>query len=322
MKKRIIAISIVLTLCFITSIIGIVLTGDIQQKPPIIVSSDYNEYNNITILKTGWNLVSTFIISEIAVADLYVNYNNSIYTFDSAVTNHLLVSTIFDWDAVNQRYEISNTLYGGRGYWIYSYINCILMNKKEDAMGVFGRTTELKQGIDLNAIPFVYDYVPWGMDDKLLFSRFLMTNDTGAHVVSFGGYLLNGYPYTGYFKFGMWDENLHFCVGSSEGIMLHNTHGWINVSATSEYLLEPNKYYYIGIKGRYFASPTPLVGYAPTDNYYVLGDPVLKPYGDPWPDPLTWDYNYGSEELILYCTYQSHCSLNLMGNVGLFAKNR
>ena len=88
----------------------------------------------ITELQTGWNLISTPI--AINKTELYVYYNDSIYTFNESVSGQILLRFIYGWNRVNQQYFFAEILYPGEGYWIYAYCNCTLM--KEIEMEIFG----------------------------------------------------------------------------------------------------------------------------------------------------------------------------------------
>ena len=271
MKKVIVLISILLTLCFMAPTIGM---ADNQQERAVPLDRD--GYTNITSLKTGWNLASVFFIQEISIAELYVNYNNSIYTFDSAVTNHLLISTFFGWDAVNQQYEISDTLYGGKGYWIYSYVNCTLMTRKESLMefdlkgsrddggnylGVWGDGTYIYAACQAGGIrAYMFDGVNfilkgtgavgvgyeavWGDGTYI----YIACEGEGIRAYTFDGttFTLKGVKYDGDFYSDVWGDGTYIYAACFEdGIRAYTFDG-------TNFTLKGVKYnagYYVGVWG-------------------------------------------------------------------------
>ena len=130
-------------LIFIIILLSVFSSSNLGLEPP---QSPPSDYESITEPKTGWNLISPPV--EINKTSLYVWYNDTVYTFDDAVSGGLIVSTVFGWDRVNQVYLIAETLYPGEGYWMYAYYNCTLM--KECEMATFGITTlqDSASGID------------------------------------------------------------------------------------------------------------------------------------------------------------------------------
>ncbi len=53
--------------------------------------------------------------------------NNSVdYTWDQAVSNDIILGFIYGWNNTDQMYELSDEFTPGKGYWMFSYYDCIL----------------------------------------------------------------------------------------------------------------------------------------------------------------------------------------------------
>ena len=120
--------------------------ADNQQERAVPLDRD--EYITITTLKIGWNLISSPI--EINKTGIYAEYNESIYTFDEAASQNIILSTLFGWDRENQQYILAETLNPGEGYWMYAYVNCTLLEIDMATFGITNQSADYYQFADNN----------------------------------------------------------------------------------------------------------------------------------------------------------------------------
>jgi len=82
--------------------------------------------NFITNLYDEWNLVGLPFNRHINKNNLTVFYNGTNYNWQQAVDNNIVIGFIYGWVENTQGYELTDLLVPGKGFWIYSYKNCIL----------------------------------------------------------------------------------------------------------------------------------------------------------------------------------------------------
>lgn len=88
------------------------------------LTSPLNNDAYITVLAQNWNFIGIPINEPLETQDLLVNYNGSVYSWNDAIATHLIMDSIFFWDA--NQYNITSSLQPGKGYWIYAYHECTL----------------------------------------------------------------------------------------------------------------------------------------------------------------------------------------------------
>jgi len=80
----------------------------------------------ITILYSGWNFISLPFNQTLSTTNLYVLYEGTDYSWSEAITQGILLPSIFDWARNGQGYTLVNSLVPGYGYWLYAYQACEL----------------------------------------------------------------------------------------------------------------------------------------------------------------------------------------------------
>jgi hypothetical protein len=103
-------------------------------------------------VKANWNLISIPCNTPIAKADIMVRYNGTTYTWDQAVSNGYILTTLYGWNAVTQSYSIVDTLQPGQGYWCWAYYD-VQYYIWSDAVGS-GVITPLKTYWNLIGLPY------------------------------------------------------------------------------------------------------------------------------------------------------------------------
>jgi len=76
-------------------------------------------------LQDGWNLISIPVGESVDKTSIIVRYDNYNYTWDEAVSGHIIVECIFGWE--NNMYTLEDILEPGEGYWMYAYYDCELL---------------------------------------------------------------------------------------------------------------------------------------------------------------------------------------------------
>lgn len=81
----------------------------------------------ITDLLQQWNLIGSPNNALVEKQNLMIRYNGTTYTWQDAVTNNIVVGSIFQWNETNQNYQLTDVLQPGKSYWMYAYYNCTLL---------------------------------------------------------------------------------------------------------------------------------------------------------------------------------------------------
>jgi len=76
---------------------------------------------HITTLLLGWNFISIPFNQTIAKTDLLIIHTGNEYSWSEAVSQGLILASIFDWNRSGQSYLLTNDLVPGRGYWMYAF---------------------------------------------------------------------------------------------------------------------------------------------------------------------------------------------------------
>jgi hypothetical protein len=77
--------------------------------------------NLIRHLGNKWNVVGYPFDTQMDKADVKVFYDGSEHTWAWAVSNHVIIDTLYNYDPQIQLYGITNYFTPGEGVWIYSY---------------------------------------------------------------------------------------------------------------------------------------------------------------------------------------------------------
>lgn len=97
----------------------------------IWLNGNYNIYPDIiTNLSNKWNLIGFPNNFSVIKDNLYVFYNGTMFSWDEAVDNNIILSFVYAWNNTNNNYFLTNIVYPSRGYWIYSNVFCILYHFK------------------------------------------------------------------------------------------------------------------------------------------------------------------------------------------------
>jgi hypothetical protein len=81
---------------------------------------------HITTLLSGWNFLSLPFNQTITKTDLLILHGGNEHTWSEAVSQGLVLASIFDWNRSGQAYLLTNSLTPGRGYWVYAFYECEL----------------------------------------------------------------------------------------------------------------------------------------------------------------------------------------------------
>ena len=81
---------------------------------------------HITTLLLGWNFISIPFNQTVTKTDLLIFHGGDEQTWSEAVSQGLVLASIFDWNRSGQAYLLTNSLAPGRGYWVYAFYECEL----------------------------------------------------------------------------------------------------------------------------------------------------------------------------------------------------
>jgi hypothetical protein len=81
---------------------------------------------HITTLLSGWNFISIPFNQTITKTDLLIFHGGNEHSWSEAVSQGLVLASIFDWNRSGQAYLLANSLVPGRGYWVYAFYECEL----------------------------------------------------------------------------------------------------------------------------------------------------------------------------------------------------
>jgi hypothetical protein len=96
----------------------------------VLCAEDVNESEPdayITDLLQTWNLIGSSCDQSIEKQQLVIRYNETLYSWQDAVTNSIVLGFVYEWDDVNQTYHLTDVLHPGKSYWMYAYDNCTLL---------------------------------------------------------------------------------------------------------------------------------------------------------------------------------------------------
>jgi hypothetical protein len=74
-----------------------------------------------------WNLIGSPNSEPVEKQTLMIRYNGTMYTWQNAVTNTIILGFIYQWNETDQNYQLTDVLQPGKSYWMYAYYNCTLL---------------------------------------------------------------------------------------------------------------------------------------------------------------------------------------------------
>jgi hypothetical protein len=92
----------------------------------LLISSLVTPDDLITDLFAEWNFIGLPHDNPVVKENITVYYNGTEYTWEEAVSLNIILDFIYNWNSIEQKYEITDILQPGCGYWIYSYYSCTL----------------------------------------------------------------------------------------------------------------------------------------------------------------------------------------------------
>jgi hypothetical protein len=80
----------------------------------------------ITNLLREWNIIGLPSDEPVEKQNLTILYNGTMYSWQEAVTDTIIIDFIYQWNEIDQNYQLTDILHPGKSYWIYAYNNCTL----------------------------------------------------------------------------------------------------------------------------------------------------------------------------------------------------
>jgi len=112
----------------------------------------------IAELENGWNCISMPVNQTINITQLFINYDNTNYTWSEAWNVGLLEPSVFLFNVTSQSYEyiIGNDLLlsPGIGYWFYAYDSMTLIGENITGFQWDGQISPLVSGWNNIGVPF------------------------------------------------------------------------------------------------------------------------------------------------------------------------
>ncbi|VVB60525.1 Uncharacterised protein [uncultured archaeon] len=123
-----------------------------QTSSPATISITIITVNQINV-KYQWNLISLPVDATISKADIIVRYNGQNYTWAQAVSEGIVLNTIYNWQrGTTQAYGFTtSTLLPGEGYWMWAYHDCEVLIANS-AVGT-GHITDLQTSWNIMGLP-------------------------------------------------------------------------------------------------------------------------------------------------------------------------
>ncbi|MBE3137459.1 MAG: hypothetical protein IMZ43_08755 [Thermoplasmata archaeon] len=89
--------------------------------------------NHETVLKLlqKWNLIGSPNDEPVEKQTLMIRYNGTMYTWQNAVANTIILGSIYQWNETGQNYQLTDVLQPGKSYWMYAYHNCRLFRSAD-----------------------------------------------------------------------------------------------------------------------------------------------------------------------------------------------
>jgi nitrous oxidase accessory protein len=81
----------------------------------------------ITNLLPTWNIIGIPHNEPVEKQNLTILYNGTLYTWQEAVANTIILGFIYGWDETGQNYQLIDVLQPGRSYWMYAYYDSTLL---------------------------------------------------------------------------------------------------------------------------------------------------------------------------------------------------
>jgi len=84
----------------------------------------------VTDLIRYWNIMGVPDNEPVQKQNLTIRYNGTVYTWQEAITNNIILDFIYQWNESNQHYQLTDILQPGKSNWMYAYHNCTLYHTK------------------------------------------------------------------------------------------------------------------------------------------------------------------------------------------------
>jgi len=94
-------------------------------------------------MNSKWNIIGQPYNHTLPIGELLVLYNGTYYPWENATSDNneedhpLLLPFIYEWNAATQMYSISPTYIPSKGYWMYAYHNCTLIQPTPSEPSIF-----------------------------------------------------------------------------------------------------------------------------------------------------------------------------------------
>jgi hypothetical protein len=171
---------------------GTPTNADVRSYYVNVSVSDGNggsDYSNFTLtviklyqinVKTHWNLISLPVYDTIFKADIIVRYDSHDHTWAQAVSESIVLVTIYDWQrGSTQAYASTDTLVPGNGYWMWAYHDCELLIASNAVAPSSKHITNLQAKWNIMGLPY-----ETSLDQTDLKVNWSGTNYTWAQAVS------------------------------------------------------------------------------------------------------------------------------------------
>jgi hypothetical protein len=123
-------------------------------SPVIHVIVGSNQYP-LTHLSNGWNLIAPSFDQNADISDILISYNNVNYTWAEAidpVNGPIIDSSMFYWNASQQRYGSTTSMLPGFGIWLFAYDDCDVLVKNV-TMYSTGKISDMSMNWNCFGIP-------------------------------------------------------------------------------------------------------------------------------------------------------------------------
>ena len=91
-----------------------------------VTSNVYYNDDLISHLMEDWNLIGLPFYISVNKENLTVFYNGSLYSWNEAVSNGIILGFIYGWNASEQNSVFVDILNPGQGYWMFAFYECTL----------------------------------------------------------------------------------------------------------------------------------------------------------------------------------------------------
>jgi hypothetical protein len=81
----------------------------------------------ITDLQMKWNIIGLPDNNPVHKNNITVFYNATLYTWQDAINQNIILGFIYQWNETTQNYEATDILSPGKACWMYAYEDCSLL---------------------------------------------------------------------------------------------------------------------------------------------------------------------------------------------------